>query len=484
VAFALVITCLKAEANICAADAVPAATLLFPHVVFDYSDPLGGVTTLIIITNMSHQAQIVHVTLWSDYGEHVLGFNIVLAGYDMESFNLRDILLFGLLPKTGTAGDLVVTPNRDPRAEGPVQPDAAPWAALTPAGGSESIVDRCPPDAAFYPDYPPIPQNILEFLQEFLQVSQTDDRLHEFCDGSQGSLIPDDWFQARTGEDPTHLYITANVVSRCDRVRPDLASYWEDPEDGGLALDANVLTGEVIWSGRDAYGREMAIADRAVHIEADEELAAVTRQDDEGLPVSFYYRWSSLQGSPSDLREPLPTAWALRYMGWKLDGLDTNLRVWKGSTFHWRSSDLTYDRMDHRLIARDCMTYTYYSWDEDGQVTWSHSWPPWGPDPWETANLLPLVTQEVSIDQFNMVDTHGWVLFVWPPSNWAGADVPEPDIIQTWMSVRYAAGSTASAGLDAVVAGNAACFPDQVLPGLGVDYDYVDEEGYRTGETP
>ena len=54
-----------AAASICAFDAAPAATLLFPFVVFDYNHPLDGVTTLIAITNTSPQAQVVHVTLWS-----------------------------------------------------------------------------------------------------------------------------------------------------------------------------------------------------------------------------------------------------------------------------------------------------------------------------------------------------------------------------------------------------------------------------------
>ena len=35
--------------------------------------------------------------------------------------------------------------------------------------------------------------------------------------------------------------------------------------------------------------------------------------------------------------------------------------------------------------------------------------------------------------------------------------------------------------LPGVFAGNASCFPDQVLPGLGVDYDYVGPDGYNSG---
>jgi hypothetical protein len=98
----------KVEANICAHDAVPAASLLFPYVVFDYSNPTSGETTLIAITNMSSQAQIVHLTLWSDISVRALDLNIVLSGYDVQTINLRDILHFSLLPVTGTEGDLLV----------------------------------------------------------------------------------------------------------------------------------------------------------------------------------------------------------------------------------------------------------------------------------------------------------------------------------------------------------------------------------------
>jgi len=484
---ALLVPSSEARANVCAADAVPAATLLFPHVVIDYANPVRGLTTLVVITNMSPEAQIVHVTLWTDYGEPVIDFNIVLAGYDVESFNVRDILINGQLPATGTAGSLVVAERWPPEADGTMQPEEAPWVVLESGQATDTIVDRCPPDDPGYPDHPMIPQSTLELLQSMLQVSQTVERLHEWCDGRQGPHVPDEWFQARTPDDPTYLYITADVVSRCDRIDPDDPRYWQDGDDGRLASQANVLMGEVIWTGREwrwwhqRWGNEVAIADRAVHIEADEDLATVARLDDEGRPVSFYYRSSTLQDTPSDLREPLPTAWAFRYIGWHTDALDTYLRVWKGPTFHRRPVDLVFE--EGRLMARDCTSYTYYAWDEHGTTTMADVGGCMGPPPdwWGKWNLVPLMTQEFVVDYLDLADTNGWVLFIWPPSNWAGADAPLPDVFQTWMSVRYAAGQTASAGLDAVVAANASCYPDQVLPGLGVDYDYVGPEGYTTG---
>ena len=103
--------------------------------------------------------------------------------------------------------------------------------------GTGSIVERCPPESLAYPDYPLIPDGVLEIMKSLLQMSQTADRWHDDCIGVQGPVVPDDWFQTRTTADPTALYATAHVVSRCDRVAPDEAQYWRDPNEDGLAMD-------------------------------------------------------------------------------------------------------------------------------------------------------------------------------------------------------------------------------------------------------
>jgi len=95
-----------AYATYCANDVVPASTLLFPFVQYDYvaGDDVGidggnaGATTLFAITNVSNKAQIVHITLWTDYSIAILDFNIVLTGYDVQTMNIRDILRDGIIP--------------------------------------------------------------------------------------------------------------------------------------------------------------------------------------------------------------------------------------------------------------------------------------------------------------------------------------------------------------------------------------------------
>ncbi|HXT19145.1 MAG TPA: hypothetical protein VN923_00190, partial [Thermoanaerobaculia bacterium] len=82
-------------------DAVPAATLLLPYFEVDLGSA-NGITTLFSINNASATSQLAHVTVWSDASIPVLDFDVYLTGYDVQTFNLRDILVNGVLPQTGS----------------------------------------------------------------------------------------------------------------------------------------------------------------------------------------------------------------------------------------------------------------------------------------------------------------------------------------------------------------------------------------------
>src|SRR3954451_20798727 len=73
-----------------------AATLLLPYFEIDLQ-AADAQTTLFTITNVSRYSQIAHVTLWTDWSFPVLTFNIFLAGYDVQSINVRDILVSGIV---------------------------------------------------------------------------------------------------------------------------------------------------------------------------------------------------------------------------------------------------------------------------------------------------------------------------------------------------------------------------------------------------
>lgn len=484
-----------AHANICAMDDVPAATLLFPFVVFDYDAYHAGTygqDTIFSITNMSAEAQIVHVTLWTDIGAPILDFNILLTGYDVISMKTSIILGAGQLPVTyyeghgGSSNWLA----EGVQSNGPVSSTNGllNGAWLNPGMDEPQATDalaagRCDPNNPAYPGWyaQPIPPAFLDLLEGYLKASQIVPRYHSddcvlpYSEPDEQAPIPH--WASRDETDPTVMYITADVVERCEKFWPTEVEYYQDH-----IRDDNVLLGDVFWVSQDDRFSE---AGNAIHIEASPHLDSVATLTPAGDPVSFYHRYSILQSQTSDGREPLPTAWAFRYLGAGENDLGTSIRVWKGSTLFADTTDL--ERVGYsvytldELVASNCHAYTYYAWDEDEMVTVSWGWPL--PGSWSVPNLLPLNIQEVPVVQFDVPSAHGWLLFVWPASNYdqnRPGLPPSPDYFQTWMGVKYNAHGTWSAARNAWVTGNFNCFSDQILPDLGTDYDYVDAEGYLT----
>jgi hypothetical protein len=79
----------------------PAATLLLPYFEVDLNpDASNARTTLFSIINTSPQPQIARVTLWSDWAFAAYSFDLFLTGYDVQSVNLRDVLVSGAIPQT------------------------------------------------------------------------------------------------------------------------------------------------------------------------------------------------------------------------------------------------------------------------------------------------------------------------------------------------------------------------------------------------
>ncbi len=100
-AIASMAPCHRASAEMCTIDPVPAATLLLPYFEVDLG-PSCTISTLFAVGNASATPTIAHVTVWSDFSVPVLDFNIALTGYDVQTVNLRDVLLDGNLPLTGS----------------------------------------------------------------------------------------------------------------------------------------------------------------------------------------------------------------------------------------------------------------------------------------------------------------------------------------------------------------------------------------------
>jgi len=462
-----------ASANICAFDNTPAATLLFPFAVIDYNDPVDGVSSLISITNTSWQTQIVHVTVWTDFGEAIINFNIILTGYDVIRFDTGQIFIWGQLPVTLWGPHQT---NEGVQDRGPMSSantlNQTPGLFLEPPEATSSLGNRCDPTNQAYPGLyvTPIPPAFLNLFQSYFQVSQivprfySDDCLPPY--GNPYIASPAPWWETRSDATPTWFYLTADVVDVCGKRFPTAPGYFLDH-----ARRDNVLVGDITWRS----GAWVAAAP-AVHIEADGDLGAVaTTNLASGLPVSFYYRYASNDGV-SDAREPLPTAWTMRYQGVGTDFIGTSFLAWKGSTYHPNPVDMqnvgSQPLSPDELIATNCLAYTYYAWDEDENVVTVTT-------PAVELNLLPLATQQVDAEEFQLAGSDGWALFIWPPSNWTSAVAGPPDIWQTWMGSMVDYPGLGRTYMPANPVANYGCFSDQVSPFYGIDYDYVGPDGYR-----
>jgi len=470
-----------AYANVCAMDQAPAATLLYPFVVYDYNAVNDkGDTTLFAVTNVSNEAVIVHFTLWTDYSTHVLDWDVMLTGYDVQTMNIRDILKNGELPTTWPGS--ATSPNYPDKAAnagvhegGPEALGSAPYRLPDPVGvaGFQAL----PGCASFPPIFSPtniIPTSTLQLIQQFLQASQSVTRGHTDCNGSFFSR--NDWFEMRTTADSTWMYITADVVNDCSQAFPDTDPNYFGQGGTGLAGDENVLMGDIFYVNDE---NNLSEAIPAVHLEADPNIVSTLNPETDN-PQTFYHQYS--QGK--DDREPLPNAYGFRYLGAGSTDFGTNVRVFKRASTNppFNTGDTPGHIEDLMLggaqtsiptsmYAKDCQPYIYFAWDEDEQVVTSPPVPPWScppNDPNCTAigepNELPLETQEVAIDKgFVTPDMNGWILLVWPNNVQSHSD-----LYQTYVSVKYNAFGRYSAAMPAAVLSNYNCFANQVLPNLGI----------------
>ena len=126
----------SAMAKVGAFDDEPAATLLVPYFEVDLNSPTGR-STVVSVRATSGTAGLTHVTLWTDQGVPVFGFNLYLTGYDVQTFDVRDVLN-GALPATASDGQ---DPQDTISHQGPISQDinfASCTGVLPPAPLSSS----------------------------------------------------------------------------------------------------------------------------------------------------------------------------------------------------------------------------------------------------------------------------------------------------------------------------------------------------------
>lgn len=312
----------------CDIGVTPAATLLLPYFEVETAGAAGtGPTTLFTITNTSRYAQIAHVTLWTNWSAPVLDFNIFLTGYDVQSINLYDVIVRGIVapqasgapgtssttvPGTSTGIPPTANPALVPAIANPAANNANPnllAVAFNTTGASGTCVG--------------LPGVLPTFNQQYaLQALTTGTPT---VTGGTGVCTT-----AIGGNNGTRAigYATVDVVASCTQ------ALTTDPEFFRNLLYDNVLIGDyqqigpspagAAGSGFDAAGSEM------VHIRAVPEgglsIAGGGVVVPTNLPFTFYNRYESQQPAATgvvinqDRRQPLPSQWAARWIG----GTQTN----------------------------------------------------------------------------------------------------------------------------------------------------------------
>ncbi|MBI4915821.1 MAG: hypothetical protein HY825_08235 [Acidobacteria bacterium] len=450
-----------AGANFCARDNVPSATLLFPFIAVDL-DVAGvpdstGETTISRVTNASHQAVVVHVTVWDVEGTPHAVFNEILSGYDVLQINWRDFLngRFDYFDTAHTDFTATLPWTLDPFEWGPDGRDDTSQSGSDPYGAGEP---RSTVTASQCPMGPPYGnRSELAPVLRSLFAGSLAAREHGGCGGlySLRSTRLGLWESARTT--PLVFYATVDVVAGCTDLFPSQAAYF-----AGVARNDNVLFGEVIYlDAQSGYSEMMP----AVHIEAASGATG-------GASVTGFYEERT--AGTETYREPLATALAFSYADDTAAGITSEAIVWKNhSEFAGEPDPVT----GAQAIC-DLGSYVYYAWDMDERslATRDLICDP-GPCILYDPNQLPFITQRVPLvsNYFDLPGAYGWMLLVFPPSyDQPFADrTPEPYGYLThptmgWAALRFEWGGY-SCGSDAITMSNALCFPTQVMPNLGTN---------------
>lgn len=266
----------------CTVDSVPAATLLVPYFEVDLdacTDPPSEYrTTRLRVTNIARAPVLTHVTLWSNLGVPVAGFDLYLQGYDLQELDLADILCSGAIPATGKTTS-PLGQYSDPAVDfsgcgDPVSGDLSPTEV---ADLRAYLIGKAAPSTGLCAGVP-VPEDPVSDVGL-----------------AQG-------------------YLTVDVVSVCTSLTPAQSTYYSS----AIGFQ-NVLVGE--------YALIDPINNYA------EGFSAVTIEAAPGVfspgDVTFYGRYNS--ASAADQREPLGTTYRMPYY---LAGLfdATEVIVWRETT--------------------------------------------------------------------------------------------------------------------------------------------------------
>jgi hypothetical protein len=272
-----------AAATVCHPAAVPGATLLLPYFEVDLDHP-NGLTTLFSISNASATAVLAHVALWSDLAVPVLNFNVYLTGYDVQTVNLRDIVIYGRLPQTASAGQ---------------DPDDT----LSPKGLFSQDINFASCQGQLPPQ--PLTAAVVTHLQRAL-TGQPSPAFDNLCAGQA------------LGDNIIRGYITVDTVNNCTVRFPGDDGYF-------AASNADVTDQNVLWGTWTIVNATQGFAEGSdmVAIEADGTDPATSTPG----KYTFYGRYDGW--SAVDHRSPLGTTFLAQFAnGGPFNG-GTDLLIWR-----------------------------------------------------------------------------------------------------------------------------------------------------------
>jgi hypothetical protein len=443
----LVAFAMPADALICTIDDVPAATLLLPYFEIDL-DSHDGVQTLLSINNASATAVLAHVVIWSDLSVPVLDFNIYLTGYDVQTINLRDIIVFGNLPRTAPAAQDTGENEPDP---GPTPTAISNQGAFSQDLNFPSCAGQLPP--------PPLPAAFITHLQRSL-TGLSSDILGGRCAGRH------------IGDNIARGYVTVDTVNNCTLRFPGDAGYFGvSGGTGGDITNQNVLWGDYFI---DDSVQNFAQGETLVHIEASPG-AGVTPFNSYPAPgdpettasgqYTFYGRYDNW--TAVDNREPLSTNFAIRFItGGAFTG-GTSYLVWRDSKVNQGAFPCPTPPAWFPLGQEGLV---FFDEQENPEVPTSI---PVSPQPPNVGLIpFPAEAQRTIVDGADLpvAAGFGWMylnLNTTVPA--AGANPPEDQTAaQAWVEAVMDASGRFSVGFDAIRL-DSACVANHTVPAAPVD---------------
>ena len=266
------------HAELCAIDAVPAATILVPYFEVDLSrfGTSKFENTEVTLINTFAAPVIAHVIFWTDLSVPVLNFDVFLTGYDKHVMDIDRLFTHGALP---------IPPTTD--------------------NGNGSGCTSCSESGC-------------------VNISPSDDfTLQDLINAHTGQ--PVDFYSGqcmgrRLGNGRVARgYITIDNVNACTRLFPGDSGYFENGGNG-IANNINVLQATI-----RRYSKKFLSEVPAISIEAGTSDGLSTPGN-----YTFYGRYNGFDAS--DNRECGAIAWGIPWQ--RNSGFKTEAIVWRDSGFN------------------------------------------------------------------------------------------------------------------------------------------------------